>query len=66
MLVHANAEKQPLEESALGALFGVVPGSETGAQLQLFSIGEPRTPLWDLQPSDQKFPDDLLGMYFFG
>lgn len=66
MLTHANVERQPPEETGFGVLSVVVPEPEAATQFQLFSTGEPRTKLLDLQPSDEQLSDDLLGMYYLG
>ena len=66
MLVPANVERQPREEVVLGVLFGVVPEPELAVQLQLFPLGEPRTRLLELQPGNEEFPLDLLGMHYLG
>jgi hypothetical protein len=65
-MVYANVERRPPEESAVGVIFGVAPVAETAEQLRLFFIGEPRTKLRELQPNDEEFPGDLLGMYYLG
>jgi hypothetical protein len=66
VLGHANVDRQPPEESALDVPVVVVPEPERAEQLRLFSVGEPRTNLLELQPNDEEFPGDLLGMYYLG
>ena len=66
VLVPANVERPPPEDSALSVLSGIEPEPETAEQLQLFLIGEPRTRLPELQPNDEEYPGDLLGMYYLG
>jgi hypothetical protein len=66
VLVPANAERLTREEVTLVVPFGVVPEPETAVQLQLFPCGEPRTRLLELQPGNEEFPLDLLGMHYLG
>jgi len=66
VLVHPNVERPPPEDSAFSVLSGIEPEPETAEQLQLFLIGEPRTELPELQPNDEDYPGDLLGMYYLG
>lgn len=64
MLAHPNVERWPPKDSALP--YGIEPEPETAEQLRLFLIGEPRTGLPELQPNDEEYPGDLLGMYYLG
>jgi hypothetical protein len=66
VLVPENVERPPPEDSALSVTPGIEPEPETAEQLRLFLIGEPRTRLAELQPNDEEYPGDLLGMYYLG
>ena len=65
-MLHAPAEREPLERIIFGVPSGAGVESEMMEQLQLFSLGGTPTTPPELPESDEECPGDLQGMYFLG